>query len=80
MTSLTFQSKVHFHQTRHGRKRMAVGNSPAPTSVPSGRVPRVSRLMALAIRFEDRSAAMDGAPRLAATRCPGVLEKPGTSL
>lgn len=53
MTSLTFQSKVHFHQTRHGRKRMAMGVSPAPTSAPSGRVPRLSRLMALAVRFDD---------------------------
>ena len=37
----------------HGRKRMTAGHSPtAALDRPPGRVPRVSRLMALAIRFE----------------------------
>lgn len=51
-TSLTFTSKVHFQSQRHGRKRMQIGEAPATASVPLGRVPRVSRLMALAIRFD----------------------------
>lgn len=51
-TSLTFQCKVHFTQARRGRKQMAVGEAPAPAPVPLGRVPRIARLMALAIRFE----------------------------
>ena len=51
-TGLTFQCKVHFTHTRRGRKQMAVGEAPAPSPVPLGRVPRISRLMALAIRFE----------------------------
>jgi hypothetical protein len=51
-SSLTVQCKVHFQQMRHGRRQMAVGPAPAPMSVPLGRVPRLSRLMALAIRFE----------------------------
>jgi hypothetical protein len=52
-TTLTVRSAVHFNQTTHGRKRMVMGKAPAPAPVPSGRVPRVSRLMALAIRFDD---------------------------
>jgi hypothetical protein len=48
-TGLTVSGAVHF--TRRGaRKELVVG--PAPTPVPPGRVPRVSRLMALAIRFD----------------------------
>lgn len=51
-TKLTFQCKVHFTQARRGRKQMAVGEAPAVAPVPLGRVPRIARLMALAIRFE----------------------------
>ena len=50
-TGLTFECKVHFRQARHGRKQMAVGGAPPPAPVPLGRVPRIARLMALAIRF-----------------------------
>ena len=51
-TSMTFQCKVHFTQARRGRKQMAVGEAPTLAPVPLGRVPRIARLMALAIRFE----------------------------
>ena len=51
-TSLTVTSNVHFTQARHGRKQMVDGEIPVPTAVPLGRVPRIARLMALAIRFE----------------------------
>ena len=51
-TSLTFQCKVHFTHARRGRKQMTVGEAPKPAPVPLGRVPRIARLMALAIRFE----------------------------
>jgi len=54
---LTVQCKVHFQQKRHGRKEMTVGETPAPAKVPLGRIPRISRLMALAIRFENLLAA-----------------------
>lgn len=50
--SLTFKASVHFRQKRFGRKEMTQGVAPAPARVPLGRVPRISRLMALAIRFE----------------------------
>jgi hypothetical protein len=49
---LTVQCKVHFQNKRHGRKEMMAGEAPVPAVVPLGRVPRISRLMALAIRFQ----------------------------
>lgn len=49
---LTIECKVRFTQARHGRKHMTVGDAPAPAPVPLGRIPRVVRVMALAIRFE----------------------------
>ena len=42
--------KVHFKAAGHGRKRAVVGERP-PAPVP-GNLPRVTRLMALAIRFD----------------------------
>jgi hypothetical protein len=51
-TSLTVACKVHFTQARHGRKRMTAGVAPVAATIPLGRVPRLARLMALAIRFE----------------------------
>lgn len=48
MTTVT--TAVHFRVTSRGRKVLTPG--PAPTPQPKGRVPRVARLMALAIRFE----------------------------
>jgi len=50
MTGLTFTTKVHFRIGRSGRKRLESGDKPA--SVVPGRLPRISRLMALAIRFD----------------------------
>ena len=50
--SLTFQCNVHFTQARRGRKQMVVGDPPAPAPAPRGRVLRIARLMALAIRFD----------------------------
>ena len=48
---ITFQTKVHFRAGRNGRKHLETGETPAPQVEP-GRVPRVSRMMALAIRFD----------------------------
>jgi len=48
---IKFQAKVHFHTGRNGRKQLRTGKSPAGQVQP-GRVPRVSRLMALAVRLQ----------------------------
>src|SRR6516165_4056141 len=51
-TTLTIEVPVHFHRTGQGsRKEMRSGaDTPA---LPPGRVPRVSRLMALALRLDE---------------------------
>ncbi|HEY7312721.1 MAG TPA: hypothetical protein VH643_25380 [Gemmataceae bacterium] len=43
---------VHFHRTGHGSRKEMHSGVEAP-ALPPGRVPRVSRLMALALRFEE---------------------------
>src|SRR5262249_59893488 len=51
--ALTVERDVHFNRTSRGRgyrKELRVG--PEPEAVDPGRVPRVARLMALAIRFD----------------------------
>ena len=48
---ITVTTNVHFTTTRAGRKKLHAAAEPA-SSVPAGRVPRVSKLMALAIRFD----------------------------
>ena len=50
--SITIERDVHFHRCGKGRKEIVEGTTPEPSEFPPGRVPRVSRLMALAIRFE----------------------------
>jgi hypothetical protein len=46
----TIERQVHFRHGGHGRgKQMQDGAAPA---LPTGRVPRVSKLMALALRFD----------------------------
>ncbi len=55
MTSLVgprVEFKVHFQTTRRGMKRAVVGEKPATPVASLGRIPRVTRLMALAIRFD----------------------------
>jgi hypothetical protein len=47
---IRFKTKVYFRGGHQGRKRLRVGKPPVPK--PSGRVPLVSRLMALAIHFD----------------------------
>jgi len=48
---LTLECDVHFQRRRKGSREVVVGAEPAgPTK--RGRVPRISRLMALAIRFD----------------------------
>ena len=56
---LTVECDIHFRRRGKGyRKELQAGPQPQPSVVPSGRVPPVSRLMALALRYEPlRSAA-----------------------
>ena len=49
---LTIQRQVHFRRGRGSQKVLAKGATPEPPAVEPGRVPRISRLMALAIRFD----------------------------
>jgi len=48
---LTVTKKIHFSMTNKGRREIKPGPAPI-TDTPDGRVPRVSRLMALAIKFD----------------------------
>ena len=50
--SMTIACEVHFVRQTRGHRRLDAGAQPAAPTRPSGRVPRVTRLMALAIRFE----------------------------
>ncbi len=47
---ITIERKVHFGQGRRTRKELREGEATSPAY--AGRIPRVSRLMALAIRFD----------------------------
>src|SRR2546430_4642638 len=50
--TLTFKTQVHFHRAEKGAMEMRRGEAPKSPPAPSGRVPKISRLMALAIRFD----------------------------
>ncbi len=47
----TFVTKVHFKSGDKGRRRLRQGAVPPPVPVIPGRVPRITRLVALAHRF-----------------------------
>jgi hypothetical protein len=50
----TIERQVHFQHAGHGRgKRIHEGTAPQPPPLPTGRVPRVAKLLALALRFDD---------------------------
>lgn len=52
ITPLKIECQVRFAQQRRGRKELCVDDGTEPARVPLGHIPRISRLMALAIRFE----------------------------
>jgi hypothetical protein len=52
VTGTTVEFAVHFRHGNRGRQRMRAGGRPTPPVVAPGRIPRVSRLLALAIRFD----------------------------
>lgn len=49
---LAIDCRIHFKRGRSGRKRLVAGDKPTLPQVSPGNVPRVARLMALAIRLE----------------------------
>jgi hypothetical protein len=55
---LVLDCRVSFKRGRNGRKHLRVGRSAAPDA-PRGRVPRVARLMALAIKLDGQIRAGD---------------------
>lgn len=52
MKGLTIECDVHFTRGQRTRKVIQEGPPPEPDATPEGTVPRISRLMALAIRFD----------------------------
>ena len=49
--TIIIEKKLHFSTGRHGKKELRLGVEPEHDE-PQGRVPRIAKLMALAIRFE----------------------------
>jgi len=49
---LTVEFDIHFARGSAGRREVRPGEAPAALDLPAGTVPRVARLMALAIRCE----------------------------
>ena len=49
-SGFTIQTKVHFRRIQRGQRALKAGAE--PTALPVGRVPRIARLMALAIHFD----------------------------
>ena len=66
--SMSVECEVHFRPARKGRKELRPG--PGPAAAPPGRVPRVSRWMALALR-------LDGLVRSGAVRDHAELARLG---
>jgi hypothetical protein len=54
-TSMTIECDVHFDRRGRGaRRRLEQGPQTAPPALEPGRTPRVTRLMALALRLDDQ--------------------------
>jgi hypothetical protein len=49
---ITVACKVHFSPSARGRRRLQLGAAPTPPAIEPGHVPRLARLMALAIHFD----------------------------
>jgi hypothetical protein len=62
---ITITQKIHFTRVAAGRRRIVT--DPPPPDIPIGRTPRISKLMALAIKFEGllRSGAVKDQSELA---------------
>ena len=52
MRPISIKKEFYFTRGQHTRKIMQNSPPPEPVPMPEGRIPRISRLMALAIRFD----------------------------
>jgi len=48
----TLEFSIHFQKGRNGRNQLRIGKAPDPVEVPVGRVPRITKLLALAIKLD----------------------------
>ena len=53
MKSITIESTIHFQRRGRGARRVVETGADLNAGVPVGRLSRITRLMALAIRFDD---------------------------
>jgi hypothetical protein len=53
MKSFTIESDIHFERRGRGSRRVLESGTDPTADAPVGRLPRITRLMALAIRFDD---------------------------
>jgi len=51
--TVTIELPVHVRRRANGRRELRTGNAPPVPAPPPGKVPRVARLMALAIKIDD---------------------------
>lgn len=50
---LTMEFQVHFRHGPKGQRELVAGGDPSPPAAPVGRIPRVAKLLALAIRMDE---------------------------
>jgi len=72
---ITLRTRVHFRRSARGRKQLRTAENPA-NSTASGRVPRLARLMALAIRLDGLVRRGEVADQAELARLPA--RHPGT--
>ena len=53
MKSITLEADIHFQRRGRGARRVMETGSNPDADVPVGRLPRITRLMALALRFDE---------------------------
>jgi len=76
----TFETRVSFRTGSKGRRRIREGAAPVPTPVVPGRVPRVTRLVALAHRFRGLLAAGEVRDYADLSRLAGVTRARATQI
>jgi hypothetical protein len=52
LVGATVEFRIHFRAGNRGRRRLRQGKAPTPIPIQPGCIPRISRLMALAIHFD----------------------------